>query len=145
MENASSFPHRSMPPLFRVDAELNVTNFVSSKSYWPLVTARADGASVPSSRRQPMPTTARPLHDIDRGRGGDKVDSIDPAVAPLGTDDEAAGTPPTAAQVKLAYNHEVGHAFMSEKNDDDHGVVIYVTAVILLSSLLLSAIWFIRP
>jgi hypothetical protein len=33
-------------------------------------------------------------YDIDRGRGGDKVDAFDPAVAPLGTDDEAAGTPP---------------------------------------------------
>jgi hypothetical protein len=36
-----------------------------------------------------MLTTDRLRHDIDRGRGGDKVDNIDPAAAPLGTDDEA--------------------------------------------------------
>lgn len=31
--------------------------------------------------------------DIDRGLTGDKVAAEDPAAAPLGTDDEAAGTP----------------------------------------------------
>ena len=31
--------------------------------------------------------------DIDRGRTGDKTPGHDPAAAPLGTDDEAAGTP----------------------------------------------------
>ena len=30
---------------------------------------------------------------IDRGGAGDKVAFSDPAAAPLGTDDEAAGTP----------------------------------------------------
>jgi hypothetical protein len=29
------------------------------------------------------PTTAKLKHDIDRGRGGDKIDVIDPAAAPL--------------------------------------------------------------
>jgi hypothetical protein len=31
--------------------------------------------------------------DIDRGRTGDKVEASDPAAAPLGADEEAAGTP----------------------------------------------------
>src|SRR3954466_15401286 len=31
--------------------------------------------------------------DIDRGLTGDKVEASDPAAAPLGTDEEAAGTP----------------------------------------------------
>ena len=31
--------------------------------------------------------------DIDSGRTGDKTPGHDPAAAPLGTDDEAAGTP----------------------------------------------------
>jgi hypothetical protein len=33
-------------------------------------------------------------------RTGDKVDWPDPAMAPLGTDDEAAGTPPSRDRVK---------------------------------------------
>lgn len=32
-------------------------------------------------------------NDIDQGRTGDKVRFPDPAAAPLGTDEEAAGTP----------------------------------------------------
>ncbi|MFZ5779947.1 MAG: hypothetical protein ACOY4R_07035 [Pseudomonadota bacterium] len=31
--------------------------------------------------------------DIDAGKTGDKTPGIDPAAAPLGTDEEAAGTP----------------------------------------------------
>lgn len=52
-------------------------------------------------------TTARLREDIDRGRGGDKIDWQDPAAAPLGTDDEAAGTPPTPEQVRIARRHEI--------------------------------------
>jgi len=36
---------------------------------------------------------ARLRSDIDGGRTGDKTSGIDPAAAPLGTDDEAAGMP----------------------------------------------------
>lgn len=32
-------------------------------------------------------------HDIDSGRTGDKVAGLDPAAAPLGTDEEAGGAP----------------------------------------------------
>ncbi|MFK8252789.1 hypothetical protein [Ancylobacter terrae] len=34
---------------------------------------------------------------IDAGKAGDKVPFPDPAAAPLGTDDEAAGRPPAAS------------------------------------------------
>jgi hypothetical protein len=44
---------------------------------------------------------------IDRGYSGDKVDAVDPAAAPLGTDDEAGGTPNSMAQIRLAAAHEV--------------------------------------
>jgi hypothetical protein len=93
-----------------------------------------------------MPTTARLRHDIDRGRGGDKVDNIDPAAAPLGTDDEAAGKPPSPAEVKLAYTHEVGRGVSSErKYDEDHGVAIWVGAVVTVWGAIFSAIYFFRP
>lgn len=38
-------------------------------------------------------TTAQLRADIDRGVTGDKVGGFDPAAAPLGSDDEAAGHP----------------------------------------------------
>lgn len=44
---------------------------------------------------------------IDSGRTGDKVAFIDLGAAPLGTDDEAAGTPDTAERVALAMRQEL--------------------------------------
>ena len=41
-------------------------------------------------------------NDIDSGRTGDKVACSDPAAAPLGTDDEAAGTPPCTQRIESA-------------------------------------------
>lgn len=43
---------------------------------------------------------------IDRGLTFDKVAALDPTAAPLGTDDEAAGRPPTAAAVTKALRKE---------------------------------------
>jgi hypothetical protein len=45
--------------------------------------------------------------DIDHGRTGDKVDAPDPAVAPLGADEEAAGTPPDRGVIDAARTFEV--------------------------------------
>lgn len=54
------------------------------------------------------PATADALrHEIDSGSGRDKVPYPDPAAAPLGTDDEAAGTPVTPDQVRQAAAHEL--------------------------------------
>jgi hypothetical protein len=39
--------------------------------------------------------------DIDRGLTGEKVSAPDPAAAPLGTDAEAGGAPPTIAERRL--------------------------------------------
>lgn len=47
-------------------------------------------------------TLAQLQHDIDSGRTGDKVGGFDPAAAPLGTDEEAAGERPSPALVAQA-------------------------------------------
>ncbi len=52
------------------------------------------------------PTVAMLQGDIDSGRTGDKNPMFDPSGAPLGTDDEAAGTPPTFFRVAMARYHE---------------------------------------
>lgn len=54
----------------------------------------------------PPRTTDRLRTDIDRGRTGDKVAFSDPATAPLGTDDEAAGTPPSKEAIAHAARQE---------------------------------------
>ena len=61
---------------------------------------------MPTVRDQQRSNTDQLRHDIDRGRTGDKVPWPDPALAPLGTDDEAAGTPPSPRDVDRARHAE---------------------------------------
>lgn len=59
----------------------------------------------PSRPGQGSDRTANPdllRQGIDRGEGADKIDYPDPAAAPLGTDDEAAGHPITREQLDMA-------------------------------------------
>jgi len=63
----------------------------------------------------PIETTDQLRIAIDQGEGGDKVDAADPAAAPLGTDDEAGGSPESAAQVRLAAAQEVGARLCAER------------------------------
>jgi hypothetical protein len=60
-----------------------------------------------------MPTSDRLRHDIDRGHASDKVSFPDPAMAPLGTDDEAGGTPPTPERIELARDQELNRPVAS--------------------------------
>ena len=52
------------------------------------------------------PTTAMLKGDVDSGRTGDKNPVFDPGLSPLGTDDEAAGHPPSAQRVAIARRSE---------------------------------------
>lgn len=73
-----------------------------------------DRDTAPTATRQPMDpappsrrsTAAMLKADIDSGRTGEKIGVFDPALAPLGTDDEAAGRPPSAFRVALARRYE---------------------------------------
>ena len=50
-------------------------------------------SEAPGSSGEAGATSAQLRADIDAGRTGDKVGGFDPAAAPLGADDEAAGAP----------------------------------------------------
>jgi hypothetical protein len=72
---------------------------------------RASSASPPAGHKldpnTAIETTEQLRIAIDQGHAGDKVDASDPAAVPLGTDDEAGGTPNTGSQVREAAAHEV--------------------------------------
>jgi hypothetical protein len=53
-------------------------------------------------RHTEAPTVDQLRKEIDRGQSGDKAPGVDPAAAPLGTDDEAAGHPPTEEERAMA-------------------------------------------
>jgi hypothetical protein len=87
------------------------------------------------------PTTAKLKDDINRGRGGDKVNMFDPAAAPLGTDDEAAGTPPSPAEIQQSHDMEIRAPLVSSERDNDHAVAIYIGLVVGLAGVVGVAIW----
>ena len=86
------------------------------------------------------PETADRLRtDIDRGLSGDKVPALDPAAAPLGTDDEAAGQPPTRAQVRRAASEELRPPPPRSSRRMEGFPTIYLVLVIPLSAAILLA------
>jgi hypothetical protein len=60
----------------------------------------------PAPMRGPGATTAQLRRDIESGATGDKIAVLDPAMSPLGTDDEAAGVPPTPELVQAVREAE---------------------------------------
>src|SRR3954468_17103181 len=69
-----------------------------------------------------QPTSAMLKADINSGRTGDKVGVFDPGLSSLGTDDEAAGRPPSPFRIALARYHEtVGRWRSSGKSSSAGG------------------------
>jgi hypothetical protein len=85
-----------------------------------------------------MSTVDRLRADIDAGRTGDKIPHSDPAAAPLGTDEEAAGTPISSAAVTMARRAEIN---TGPKSKEDGGLLIYVVAVAVISMMLAGGVF----
>ncbi len=86
--------------------------------------------------------------DIDSGRTGDKVEVFDPGLSPLGTDDEAAGHPPSAFRVALARHYEnAGRwAHQARKGSAAHikldGLpIVFIAFITAVSFTILFGIW----
>lgn len=102
---------------------------------------RADTPAAP----HPSGDAQRLRHDIDSGRTGDKIPVEDPAAAPLGTDDEAAGTRPASAPARDGAPHPAppGHA-RGDENGPVRGlgvamvsmlaVIVAVVAVVMVAT-----------
>jgi hypothetical protein len=78
-------------------------------------------------------TVDRLRNDIDSGRTGDKVPGPDPAAAPLGSDDEAAGKPPSRARVELTRELEAstrGNAQAPQRGPGAAWILIAFTAAL---------------
>lgn len=88
--------------------------------------------------------------DIDSGRTGDKNPIFDPALSPLGTDDEAAGTPPNAFRIALARHSETLGRWMqggqagAAHHKWDGFPVVFVGSIGLIALILVIGIWSVR-
>ena len=97
------------------------------------------------------PTSAQLKADIDSGQTGDKNPVFDPGLAPLGTDDEAAGRPPSASRIKLARSYErlerwIGSRRASSAAHNKHdGVALgFLGFACVVGLVLVGGIWLVR-
>ena len=104
----------------------------------PLSDASPSGATL--NPRTPIETTEQLRIAIDQGGGG-KVDAADPAAAPLGTDDEAGGSPNTVAQVRLAAPHEIRPRKEQRTSGLGHAWSVIGFAAFMGVSIIASAYW----
>jgi hypothetical protein len=95
---------------------------------------KLESENVTSTELPGNPDILRAL--IDRGLTYDKVAAPDPAAAPLGTDDEAAGTRITPAMVAEALRIESTPVFIPAKWPGRWGVFLIFFAVFLLYALI---------
>jgi hypothetical protein len=83
-----------------------------------------------------MSTTEQLRHDIDSGRTGDKVRVGDPAAAPLGTDDEAAASPPSRAAIATARDQEGRGPSQQPRNGLGAAWILIVIILLLAGAVL---------
>jgi hypothetical protein len=98
--------------------------------------AREQAGSEARNRRLSEPPTSDALrHNIDFAGAGDKVPFPDPATAPLGTDAEAGGSPPTRKERRLAAFHEnaIGRLLEAARLKPDHEGEGWVTPFFIAS------------
>jgi hypothetical protein len=80
------------------------------------------------------PTSAELRHGIASGRSRDKISNIDPAAAPLGTDDEAAGHPPSQQELKTAAAQELVRDPVPSQRLEPWPIVVLLLAVALIAA-----------
>ncbi|WP_448189905.1 hypothetical protein [Azospirillum sp. sgz301742] len=100
---------------------------------------RADDGATP----KPTMAAQHLRADIDRGRTGDKIPVDDPAAAPLGTDDEAAGTRPAESALPRAGERHPspppGHA-KGYENGPGRGLGIAVASMLAVILVVLALV-----
>ncbi|UFM64466.1 hypothetical protein LOS78_20590 (plasmid) [Paracoccus sp. MA] len=109
--------------------------------------ARAPGPETEAGKRPEESRGANPLRlraEIDAGRTGDKLGFPDPAAAPLGTDDEAAGTPVSREQLRLARRAELAQGARARRNPGPRPLpqrlaVLAILLLIIITAILIRA------
>lgn len=116
--------------------------------FWPETSAPPGNRMVSKPPASDRPTTAQLKADIDSGSTGDKVRASDPGLAPLGTDDEAAGNPPEAARIILAREAETNLSRSQAANAvTGHGargsraVPLYVGGILAIGATMGLVLW----
>lgn len=82
--------------------------------------------------------------DIDSGLTADKTSVIDPAAAPLGADEEAAGTPLSAQVITDTHEHELalGREVLAQRRGYlEAALVVLLTLIVTCALVALTSSW----
>lgn len=100
------------------------------------------GEPADEARRPATGTTSGLRKDIDAGRTGDKANAVDPAAAPLGTDEESAGKPLEAEVIAFAEQRERRRKIGTDPNRtraggmEHGGGKAWIAAIVLMIAIL---------
>jgi hypothetical protein len=83
--------------------------------------------------KEEAPTSAQLRHGIATGKSRDKISNIDPAAAPLGTDDEAAGNAPSQDEIRKAAQQELRGDAVPPQPTEPLPVIVMIAAAALLA------------
>jgi len=90
---------------------------------------------------EPQATTIDRLREnIDSGLAGDKVPFPDPAAAPLGTDAEAGGHPPTPKELQMDVRAQAGSTRANPWPKNLIGMVAYCLAIVSIGLVLVAIV-----
>jgi hypothetical protein len=89
-----------------------------------------------------MATVDQLRADIDSHRTRDKVAASDPAAAPLGTDEEAAGTPLSSKAIELARAEEVGG--VTPTREGSMAVWSFLLIIVVMACAIVTGVWYLR-
>ena len=84
------------------------------------------------------PTTEQLRQRIDSGLTGEKVSMPDPAAAPLGTDAEAGGAPPTTKERTLAAEQVSEDAVPGPRASP--GIAVYAAVIVIVAIVMLTLV-----
>jgi uncharacterized membrane protein len=96
----------------------------------------ADKSRRPAQRAEDPPPVDRLRKDIDRGATGEKIPYPDPAAAPMGTDEEAAGAPPSAQERQKELDARPSHEV--EREGSSRAISVYLGAALVAGVLLIA-------
>ncbi|HEV7346478.1 MAG TPA: hypothetical protein VGN60_12690 [Devosia sp.] len=89
------------------------------------------------------PTTDQLRNRIDQGLTGEKIPMPDPAAAPLGTDAEAGGTPPTTRERQVEANAAPDRAAVARTPPS--GILVYLALVVIVACVFTLVAFFALP
>jgi hypothetical protein len=115
---------------------------IDNRDGWMVAMATTDEPVTAPGTGDPQQRSATPAQlrqDIDSGRTADKIPFPDPAAAPLGTDEEAAGTPVSSRAAAAAIRAETARREPPPPNSPTRSGRAWIVITLIVAAAVLVA------